>query len=73
MILPCWSPATSLPSPGVPQASSQSAGLFCAFQGCLFALKTAYDVRYANVGLGNVLYSKTIEDSFRRGDRLLLL
>ncbi len=44
--------------------------LYCYhLNGHICGFKTAYDPRHAKIGLGNVLYAKTIEDSFRRGDR----
>jgi len=39
------------------------------FQGRVFGLRVGYDPEFKSVSVGNVLYARAIEDSFRRGDR----
>ena len=38
------------------------------FRGYVFGLRIGYDPELKNIGAGNLLYSRVIEDSFRRGD-----
>jgi CelD/BcsL family acetyltransferase involved in cellulose biosynthesis len=38
------------------------------FRGQVFGLRIGYDPELKNVGAGNLLYARIIEDSFRRGD-----
>jgi CelD/BcsL family acetyltransferase involved in cellulose biosynthesis len=38
------------------------------FEGSIYGLRAGYDARLSKAGLGNVLYARTIEDSFQRGD-----
>ena len=40
------------------------------YRGHLFGLRVGHDKARARDGAGNLLYARTIEDSFRRGDRL---
>ncbi|NLY00617.1 MAG: GNAT family N-acetyltransferase [Rhodopirellula sp.] len=40
------------------------------FHGNVFGLRVGYDASVSRTGVGNVLYTYAIEDSFRRGDRL---
>ncbi len=38
------------------------------FDGSVYGLRAGYDARLSKAGLGNLLYARIIEDSFRRGD-----
>jgi CelD/BcsL family acetyltransferase involved in cellulose biosynthesis len=38
------------------------------FRGQVFGLRVGYDPELKNIGAGNLLYARVIEDSFRRGD-----
>ena len=40
------------------------------FAGRLYGLRVGYDAGQSRAGPGNVLYARTIEDSFERGDRM---
>ncbi len=40
------------------------------FGGRLYGLRVGYDAGQSRAGPGNVLYGRTIEDSFQRGDRM---
>ena len=39
------------------------------FDGSVYGLRSGYDAEISKAGLGNILYARIVEDSFRRGDR----
>jgi CelD/BcsL family acetyltransferase involved in cellulose biosynthesis len=39
-------------------------------RGYVFGLRIGYDEQNSKYALGNVMYARAIEDSFRRGDRI---
>lgn len=41
------------------------------YRGSVFGLRIGYDERLSRDGVGNLLYARVIDDSIRRGDRLL--